>query len=247
MTSDQIFDELSTSDTLANQLIDQIEALISVSQLRPGDRLPTERELAHKFGVSRTVVREAVRALAAKGLLEVKRGSGTTIRAPSAQSVSHSILLYLRAGQPEIDYRKVMEVRFHLEIEIAGLAAERHSQQDVEKMGRILIDTPLVDSREAFVIIDMAFHTALAEATRNPLYVLLLESIAGIMRKVRELAYDIPKPTLRAYKHHAAILEQVKAGNRDGARRAMRDHLYEAEDTIQQALATYALRSPDTD
>lgn len=236
-------DEQLEETTLANQVTGKIERLVVDRDYRPGDRLPAERELARQFGVSRTVIREAVRVLAANGLLEVRRGSGTIICSPSVKSVSRTLSLFLRGGQRELDYRKVLEVRFLLEVEIAGLAAERRTAEDLDKMERILKDTPGVQTRQQFVEVDIAFHAALAEATRNELYTLLLDSIGEVMRRVRELAWDIREAGVRAYQYHSAILDQVREGNRAGARQAMREHLYEAESTIQRALAFHALKA----
>ena len=92
-------------------------------RLQVGDRLPSERELGEQFGVSRTVVREAVRALVAKGIIEVRSGSGLRVAAVDAAAVSESMSLYLRGGA--FDFEKVHEVRALLEMHIAGLAAER--------------------------------------------------------------------------------------------------------------------------
>lgn len=241
-TQDELFRAIPRETTLANQVREQLEEMIVERRLQPGDRLPAERELARQFGVSRTVVREAVRSLMATGLLEVRSGSGTIVRAPTAAAVSQSMALFLRAGHPELDYRKVLEVRSILEVEIAGLAAERRTDEDIARMEQILEETLNATNREIYVKIDIAFHSALAQATHNEMFSLLLDSVVEIMRKLREMAFDIPPAPNRAYKYHRAILEQVKNGNGDGARQAMREHLVEAEDTILRAMALYATR-----
>ncbi len=240
-----LFRAMPRESTLSNRVTEEIEAIITGTQLQPGDRLPAERELARQFGVSRTVIREAVRALMAKGLLEVHSGSGTIIRSPSVASVSQSMTLLLRAGQPQLDYRKVLEVRSLLEGEIAGRAAERRTDEDLERMADNLAQTLSITEREQFVRVDMAFHAALAQATRNELYSVLLDSIAEVMRKIREMAFDILGAPNRSYKYHSAIFEQVQQGNAEGARRAMREHLIEAEETVLRALARHAMRSFD--
>jgi len=171
----------------------------------------------------------------------VRSGSGTIVRAPSAAAVSQSMALFLRAGHPELDYRKVLEVRSILEVEIAGLAAERRTDEDIARMEQILEETLNATSREVYVKADIAFHSALAQATHNEMFS-LLDSVVEIMRKLREMAFDIPPAPNRAYKYHRAILEQVKIGDGDGARQAMREHLVEAEDTILRAMALYATR-----
>lgn len=240
--NDELFQTIPRETTLSNQVRERLEQMIVESRLQPGDRLPAERELARQFGVSRTVVREAVRSLTAQGLLEVRSGSGTIVRSPSAASVSQSMAHFLRAGHPELDFRKVLEVRSILEVEIAGLAAERRTEADIERMERLLEETLTVTTREQYVKVDIAFHSALAEATRNEMFSLLLDSVVEIMRKLREMAFDIPPAPNRAYKYHREILEQVKQGSSEGARQAMREHLVEAEDTILRAMALYATR-----
>ncbi len=241
----QLFTTIQREVTLTNRVTRQIETLIVEGRLRPGDRLPAERELAHQFGVSRTVIREAVRALAAKSLLEVQAGSGTIVRSPTAESVAQSMTMFLRMGQPALDYKKMLEVRRLLEVEIAGLAAERRTADDLEEMEEILREAPKIrDDRDHFARSDVAFHAALARATHNELFSLLLDSVAEIMIKVRQMAFDVPGTPARALKHHRAIFEQVKAGDPEGAREAMREHLIEVEDTMRQALALQANPAP---
>ncbi len=242
----KLFETLQRETTLANRVTHQIEALIVENHLRPGDRLPSERELARQFGVSRTVVREAVRALVAKSLLEVRPGNGTIVCSPSAQSVAQSITLFLRAGQTELDYDKVHEIRRLLEIEIAGLAAERRTAADLENVAAILHQAAEIrDDRDRFAQNDVDFHAALARATHNELFSLLLDSIADIMLKVRQLGFCVPDMPARALKYHTAIFEQIKSGDPEKARQAMHEHLIEAEDTMRQVLALYAGSTSD--
>jgi GntR family transcriptional repressor for pyruvate dehydrogenase complex len=224
-------------ETLAGRVTGQVERLIVERHLQPGDRLPAERELAAKLGVSRTVVREAVRSLTAKGMLEVKPGSGTIVRTPSADDLSPSMALFLRGQRPQIDHQEVMEVRRLLEVEIAGLAAQRRTEQDLATLERILDEhVGIHQSRQIFVAWDVAFHSALAVATHNDLFPLLLNSVVTILRKVREIGFDVPGSPDRALYHHRAIFRQVKRGKAEAARHAMREHLAEAEDTMLKAL-----------
>lgn len=236
----ELFKALERDATLTARVTDQIENLIVVGQLQPGDRLPPERELARQFEVSRTVVREAVRALAAKGLLEVRSGSGTVVCSPTPRSVAQTMSLFLRVGQRDLDYRKILEVRRLLEVEIAGLAAQRRTGEDLEAMEAILCEAESGGDRDRFVRTDMAFHSALARATYNELFSVLLDSVADVMITMRQMAFDIPDAFARALKYHRAIFEQVKGGDPERARQAMREHLMEAEDTIRRALASQA-------
>ncbi|MBI1879147.1 MAG: FadR family transcriptional regulator [Chloroflexi bacterium] len=221
----QLFKSLQREATLSDRVTDQIENLIIANHLQPGDQLPPERELARQFGVSRTVVREAIRGLVAKSLLEVRSGGGTVVRRPTAEVVAQSMSLFLRGAQPTVNYEKIHEVRRLLEIEIAGLAAERHTEAD------------LVRIEENLARIDIAFHAALAQATHNELFNLLLDSLADIMYEVRISGFTVPNAMARGLTYHSAIFEQVQASNPAGARRAMSEHLAEAAETQRHTLA----------
>lgn len=235
-----LFTALQRETTMAHRVTGQIEQLIVERRLQLGDRLPSERDLARQFGVSRTVVREAVRALVAKGLLEVKPGSGTVIRSPSARTVTQSMTLFLRGGQPDLDFTKVHEIRRVLEIEIAGLAAARRTDDDLIKLQRLLDEMPTVQhDRDRFAQNDVAFHAALAAATHNELFALLLDSIVDIMLKVRQMGLDVPGTTAHGINFHRAIFAEVKAGNVDGARQTMLEHLIDSEAIMHQALALH--------
>jgi len=236
-----LFQAIERGSTLANRVTRQMEHLIVEGYLKPGDRLPAERELAQQFGVSRTVVREAVRALVAKGLLEVRPGSGTVVSSPTRDAVTQSMSLLLRTAQLEIDYDKVHEIRRILEVEIAALAAQRRTPQDLERMEEILREASEIEGdRNCFAECDVAFHAALARATRNELFSVLLDSVVDIMLKVREMGFSVPGTPARAFRYHQAILEQIKAGDPDRARQAMREHLIESEDTMRRALTLLA-------
>jgi GntR family transcriptional repressor for pyruvate dehydrogenase complex len=145
--------------------------------------------------------------------------------------------LFLRGGQAELDYDKVLEVRRLLEVEIAGLAAERRTADDLGRMDKILQEAAQVKERDQFAENDVAFHGALAQATHNVLFGLLLDSVGDIMFNVRYLGFDVSGTITRALRYHRAIFEQVKACDVEGARQAMREHLAESEETIRQAIA----------
>jgi GntR family transcriptional repressor for pyruvate dehydrogenase complex len=233
-----LFKTIERAATLVHHVTGQIEHLIFQGELQPGNRLPPERELARQFGVSRTVVRESVRSLVARGLLEVHPGSGTVISSPSADSVAKSLVLFLRAGQPEFDCEKVMEIRRVLEIANAGLAARRRTTEDLQQMAQILRDeSEIRDDRYRFAEYDVAFHAAVANATHNELLSLLLDSVADILLTWRQVTFDVPGTPARAVMHHRAVYEQVKAGDPEGATNAMREHLIESENTMRRAIA----------
>lgn len=250
-----MFKRIEREANLSDLVSRQIHELIRERHLMPKDRLPAERDLAEQFGVSRTVVREAVRGLAAKGLLEVSPGrGGTVVRLPTAETMSEMMTLFLRGAERTLDYENLVEVRRVLEVAIAGFAAERRTDDDLKEMDLVLQETLKIgNDRDAFVKWDLAFHKALAQATHNRLFPLLLESVNELMVEVRLMAFSLgPRSEVgtrprdrgralgapaRSYKYHSAIYEQIKQGNAPAAREAMRDHLVEAEQTLRKALA----------
>lgn len=222
----------------------QIQQMMRSGELKTGDKLPPERELVERMGVSRTVVREAVRSLAAKGLLDARSGGGTIVLAPSSAVVSEMMTMMLhddarangKVHQEEVSFGHLQEVRRHLEVEIAGLAAARHTSADLAKL-KALLGSFVENEPDAalWARADVNFHAAIAQATHNPLYPVLLGSIADMLMAVRLLAARLPSTRKNALNHHTRIFEQLLAGSIVGARAAMQAHLAEAEDTYQRA------------
>jgi GntR family transcriptional regulator, transcriptional repressor for pyruvate dehydrogenase complex len=232
-----LFQPLERHSTLTSRVTRQLENMILDNRLQPGDRLPSERDLAVEFGVSRTVVREAVRALVAKHLLEVRPGSGTLVRRPPMESVARSMALLLRVGQDQVDYQKLHEVRRTLEVELVGLAAERRADEDLALIERLLAEAPDTwEERERFALHDLAFHSALARAAHNEIFLFVLNSLADVMLEVRRIAFRVPGLPLYAQQLHSEIVESVKAGDVQRAQQAMHEDLLFAEENLRLAL-----------
>jgi GntR family transcriptional repressor for pyruvate dehydrogenase complex len=228
---------LAREPSLSQRVSEELERWIVENGREEGARLPSERDLASRFGVSRTVIREAVRVLTAKGLLKVQAGSGTLITRPSSQSVSQTLALYLRTRDVALDYAQVHEARRLLEVEIAGRAAERRTAEDLSGMEAILRETA-GEIRDAghFARLDVAFHNALADAARNPLFRILLDSLGDVLYQVRYTAFELPGTVGRALACHRAVFEAVSKADPDAARRAMIEHLREAEETQKETM-----------
>lgn len=226
--------------SLAQRVISQIEEMIADSRLSPGDRLPSERELGRQFGVSRTVVREAVHALTARGMLSTEQGIGTVVCGPSALAVAESLSRLIRADEGNVEHTHLIEVRRLLEVEIAGLAAARRTQRDLLVLNANLAAAPPNDADcEAFAHNDVAFHYALAAATQNALFPLFLDSIAPVLFAARVLGYAVPGTPARAQFHHRRILDGVAAQDVEEARAAMQAHMVEAEETMRAAVVSF--------
>lgn len=210
---------------LYEQIVLQIEESIQKGVLKAGDQLPAERELAQQFGVSRTAVREAVKALREKGLVEAYAGRGTFVTDGTSHAVKLSLDRMLRLGQSE-DSSFLVEVREILEPEIAALAAERSEAQHLTAMKEALavMDSARSDP-DAFIEGDLDFHLALAEAAGNPLILSLIDSIVGLLREQRTKIFSVDGGPERGQYHHKRILEAIEHRNPQRAREVMKAHL----------------------
>jgi GntR family transcriptional repressor for pyruvate dehydrogenase complex len=236
MNDSDLYTPLPTRRRLSDQVSRQIQELIRNGTVQPGQRLPPERELADQFNVSRTVIREAVRSLAAKGLVQVSAGSGATVSVPDTSVVSESIGLILQLRVRENLLQQLFEVRRLLEAEIARLAAERRNDNDLDLLEDLYRQMETCDDVETYAALDVAFHEALARATQNEIYPILLDSIVDIMLEIRRIALTDPVVMHNAQEHHGQILERISQGDGEGARRVMLDHLDDGEKQMRAIL-----------
>ncbi len=210
---------------LYEQIVEQIESQVLTGKLHYGDRLPTERELAEQFGVSRTVVREAVKTLREKGLVQSHQGRGTFITDGTARSVRHSLGFMMQIGAAE-GAGNLTEAREILEPEIAARAATRADAASVAAMRQAVatMDAAL-DDADAFIEADLAFHLALAKATQNAFIPTLLNPIVDLLREDRKRIFNTPGAPRRGQLYHKRILDAVVRRDPEAARKAMRAHL----------------------
>jgi GntR family transcriptional repressor for pyruvate dehydrogenase complex len=225
------------SSRLYEQIVQQVEESIRKGAMKPGDQLPPERELAQQFGVSRTAVREAVKALREKGHVEAYPGRGTFITDGTSHAIRQSLDRMIRIGQPE-GSGFLAEVREILEPEIAALAATRADPQDLAAMREpiAVMDQARKDS-DAFIEADLDFHLALAEAAANPLILSLIDSIVGLLREQRMRIFLVEGGPERGQYHHKRILEAIEHHDPVGAREAMKAHLRQVREDSRNAPA----------
>jgi GntR family transcriptional repressor for pyruvate dehydrogenase complex len=222
--------KLVRTSRLYEQIVQQIEESIVKGTLKAGDQLPAERELAQRFGVSRTAVREAVKALREKGLVEAYSGRGTFITDGTTQAVRQSLDLMVKIGQPE-GSTYLAEVRSILEPEIAALAATRVQESELATMREaVAVMDKAGKDPDAYIEADLDFHLALAEGAANPLILSLLDSIVGLLREQRLRIFRVPGGPERGQVHHKKILEAVERRDAVKARAAMREHLEQVRD-----------------
>ncbi|HLX56286.1 MAG TPA: FadR/GntR family transcriptional regulator [Ktedonobacteraceae bacterium] len=216
------------------QVAVQIERRILDGELRSGDRLPTERELAEQFQVSRTAVREAMKILAQKGLVDMRPGRGTIVIDGSHAAMQDSIGLVMRLKLGEVGgSNSLVEVREILETEIAALAAARATEKEVAAMREAvkMMDESLEDA-DAYIAADNRFHEALAQATQNALIIILVNSIVNLLSEQRKQVFDIEGGPQRGQVHHRRILESVIRGDPEAARAAMSSHLRQVREDV---------------
>jgi len=223
------------SSRLYEQIVEQIEQSVQKGDLKPGDQLPAERELAQQFGVSRTAVREAVKALREKGLVEAYPGKGTFITSGSSNPMRQSLDRMLKSGQTDAT-SSLVEVREILEPEIAALAALRATEENLNSLREAVavMDAAKRDP-DAYIEADLDFHLELAEAAANPLILSLIDSIVGILREQRMRIFEVDGGPDRGQHHHKKILEAMEHQDAQGAREAMRAHLRQVREDSPSA------------
>jgi GntR family transcriptional repressor for pyruvate dehydrogenase complex len=223
------------SSRLYEQIVEQIEQSVQKGDLKPGDQLPAERELAEQFGVSRTAVREAVKALREKGLVEAYPGKGTFITNGSSNPMRQSLDRMMRSAQVDAT-SSLVEVREILEPEIAALAAVRATEENLNSLREAVavMDAAKRDP-DAYIEADLDFHLELAEAAANPLILSLIDSIIGVLREQRMRIFEVDGGPDRGQYHHKKILEAMEHQDAQGAREAMRAHLRQVREDSRSA------------
>jgi GntR family transcriptional regulator, transcriptional repressor for pyruvate dehydrogenase complex len=210
---------------LYEQIVQQIEESIGKGELPAGSQLPAERDLAKQFGVSRTAVREAIKALQEKGLVDAFPGRGTFVTNGTSNSMRRSLDRLVKSGE-ESGRAYLVEVREILEPEIAALAALRADEEEISTMREAVtvMDNAVWDS-DAYIEADLDFHLALAEAAGNPIVLSLIDSIVGLLREQRLRIFRVEGGPDRGQHHHRRILEAIERHDAPGARSAMQAHL----------------------
>jgi len=232
---DSLYTVIGQKKRLSEDVVNQITDLILSKHLQPGDRLPPEHRLVEELGVSRSVVREGIKALEERGLVEVKQGSGTFVRSPSSEMLSDSISLFLRTRVAR--HLQLMEVREILDVEIAGRLAERATKEDLESLSKSIARMwEVLDSPEEFVEEDVAFHMAFYGAVKNEVLLTIMQPIMELLSEAMSMTFEAPGSAESSLRRHERLLEHIRTGDADGARRAMREIISRGEERLEEAL-----------
>ena len=218
---------LEREQRLYERVVEKVLELISSGAWKPGFRLPPERELSEAFGVSRTVVREAVKALEARGVLESSTGSGVSVRLADFNMVSQSLQTYMQLSK-QVDFEiRLNEVRQVLEVEMVALAANRITPEQRKQLRQICKEMRVgSNNSKEMAELDFRLHVTLAEATQNELFKVLLAPVINQLRNQIILTWeDFPRPVNVVLDQHEAIVTSVENGDAEAARQAMAKHL----------------------
>jgi GntR family transcriptional repressor for pyruvate dehydrogenase complex len=220
---------------LYEQIADHIEDLIVSGKLTPGDQLPPERELAQRMHVGRGAIRESVKLLSERGLIEVLPGRGTFVAEPDGGALSVQLDRFLRLGPGSA--RDLNEVRRVLEVATAGLAARQAGEEDLKKLEVALaVMDESVGSPVQYVEAHVAFHRCLAEATGNKFFPLLVDVLGDLLRERTYEILQVRGAAERRQFWHRQIFEAIASHDVAAARQAMEQHLVQGSESKEAGI-----------
>jgi GntR family transcriptional regulator, transcriptional repressor for pyruvate dehydrogenase complex len=221
--------------SLSEHIVEQIASLISQGVLKPGDRIPSEKQLCRQFGVGRTSVREALRSLAMMGVLETHMGDGTFVRPDTGRFIERSFQWGLLLNHKDVE--DLVETRLMLESQTAYLAATRATETDLEKAAEaIRCMEAAVSKPEQYLEHDLSFHLIIAGATQNTILASLLSTTRGYLRSFIREALAEGKRARMSIAEHKRILQALKVRDAEAARQAMEAHILSPSVEVKEHL-----------
>ena len=214
----------------------QIERLI-LKKLQPGDKLPSERELAEMLRVSRSSIRDAIRSLELMGMVEPRQGAGTIVREISAESLINPLANAVKRKSELI--HELLDFRMMLEPQLASRAATRVSPDEVTEMEEILgRQEKKLNSGESTVGEDSEFHYAIALASGNSVVLKVLDTLMDLLRDSRERSLQVEGRPQKSLDGHRRILAAIKRHDSDAAKVAMRRHIEDVEEIVLKIVSS---------
>ncbi len=216
------------STRIYEEIVRQVKQMIAEGRLKSGDRLPPERELAEKFVVSRTSVREALRALESLGLIEIRPGEGTFVRQVSIDVLVEPLALLMTSQREALG--ELFEARRLLEPALAALAATRVTRDEIQEMDRILEEQAKeIAAGKTGLAQDAAFHGAIGAAAHNRAITRIAHAVMDLLTQSREESLNTPGRPTQSHQDHRRILAAITARDERAARQAMLEHLEAVE------------------
>jgi len=221
--------------TLSQAVTEAVLDRIRAGEFRPGDRLPTEKGLMDQYDVGRNAAREAMQALVAMGLIEVRPGRGATLLAVEASGMDTDTVTALLSDEA---IENLYEFRRLLEVETAARAAERAGDEDVAEIHTALKrwQREVTRTGENYSVLDDEFHAAIARASHNPLFLTMLNAVSDLIDRGRQISARVPWSFERARVEHDEIYAAIAAHEPEQAADAMRVHLDGAIEAIRAGL-----------
>ncbi|GAA4006667.1 FadR/GntR family transcriptional regulator [Deinococcus rubellus] len=219
----------------------ELMARVMAGQYNPGDLLPVEPKLVTEFGVSRTVIREAVRSLNDKGIISVRQGSGMRVEPPDQWSYLDPVVLFelVKAGRSPTLFDELLEGRRILEVQLVGLAAQKRTDEEAQELANLLarMREHIRDPDPAeYNNLDLAFHDLIARAARNRLLLEAMRPITEVTRIGRFYTVSVQGGLELSLRGHDELYRAVHAQDALGAQQAMLHHVQQFEANIRQAL-----------
>ena len=232
---------------LHRDVVDLLGRRIVSGELPEGGALPTEDDAALQLDVSRNVVREAIRVLAAKGLVEARPRTGTRVQPRSRWDVlDHDVLDWIMAAGPSPSFaRDLLEVRAIIETRAAAIAARRRSDADADRIDALLEEMAVsADDPDAYVAVDLRFHTAIMSATHNELLTRMSSTLAAALEAAQAVTTTVPDGPRLSIPAHAAVAAAIRASDSDAALRAMQELIQNTAHDLGTALGMAETNSP---
>jgi GntR family transcriptional repressor for pyruvate dehydrogenase complex len=224
-----------SQEPVSNRVVSQILSMVRARTLKAGDRLPSERELAEMFQVSRPTVREALRALVVLGVLKTRHGSGIFVSPLEATDILGPLAFFLALKDVQID--QLYEARRLIEGEIASLAATRGSDEQILDLKASIAEQEQVTNNPGgYRSADSSFHHTLAEMAGNPFLARTAESLNILGLEFRKMASETPSVILQSIEDHRNVVAFVTTRDPEGARIAMQAHMMNVRISTRRAI-----------
>ena len=219
---------------LYEEIVEELLAYIRSEDIKPGERFPSERQLALTLDVSRNVLREAFRVLENKGIVRCKAGGGRYLRDFTDLNIFHAPAENLFLHLEKAVLLDVVEARETIEIEIAKKAAQRAEEEDIERLSSLITELEQApDEISQHSDLDLDFHLAVAKATRNHIFHDLLELQINLLKNISQKNFLGPEGRRALCHEHRNILKAIKDRDSKGSARAMAYHLQSLREVIQ--------------
>jgi GntR family transcriptional repressor for pyruvate dehydrogenase complex len=217
---------------VSDEIVNQFKGLISEGKLKPGDRLPPERELIKQFGVSRPSLREALNSLVAVGFLEVKQAKRTFVKSVTSERMRDPLSLLIKADTQKIF--DLIEVRKAIEASGAFHAAQRATEEDIKQLESIVEEMEKAfDEGRSWEKQDADFHLAMAQATHNTIQTHIMSTIHDLLRESMERVFTDRVKVKKLLQQHYRIFSAIKNHSPDKARERTLDHLNYVESEVK--------------